>query len=140
MVETSIKTILCSKCGNPMPELRLTKFGYDFCVNCSAEKPKIGKITTMGEGDHTWNEIQIIDQETARRLKELESIRTPIDDLDYEREDTDEVIENLQKTVKTYLQSGDEEEEIEEEDEDEDLEEEEELDVVPDIYYPEEED
>ena len=35
-----IKMIKCLKCGEDMPELRLTRFGYDFCINCSTEEPK----------------------------------------------------------------------------------------------------
>jgi len=30
-----LKMIPCNCCGEPMPELRLTKYGYNFCVKCS---------------------------------------------------------------------------------------------------------
>ena len=43
-----------------MPELRLTKFGYDYCVNCSTEKPKRPIQITGGNGDHTYNTIKIV--------------------------------------------------------------------------------
>ena len=56
-----IKYINCSVCNKPMPELRLTKFGYKFCVNCSETKPKKALNVTFGEGDHTYNETIIID-------------------------------------------------------------------------------
>ena len=26
------KMIPCSSCGEPMPELRLTQYGYDYCI------------------------------------------------------------------------------------------------------------
>ena len=55
-----MKMINCSKCGVAMPELRLTKFGYDFCVNCSTEKPKKAINVTGGSGDHTYNTIQVV--------------------------------------------------------------------------------
>ena len=34
-IPNKMKMIPCSQCGTPMPELRLTQYGYDFCVNCS---------------------------------------------------------------------------------------------------------
>jgi hypothetical protein len=44
-----------------MPELRLTKFGYKNCVNCSDTKPKKAINAQFGEGDHTFNEIVFIE-------------------------------------------------------------------------------
>lgn len=35
-----IVMIPCNSCGEPMPELRTTLYGYKFCVNCSTTKPK----------------------------------------------------------------------------------------------------
>ena len=53
--------IPCNSCGEPMPELRTTLYGYKFCVNCSTTKPKKALNVTFGEGDHTFNETIIID-------------------------------------------------------------------------------
>lgn len=142
MTETALKMIPCSRCGELMPELRLTRFGYEVCVNCSSEKPKVGKITTKGEGDHTWNEIEILDSSLASKLTTLQKSETLINDLDF-IEDDDEIFDTIQRTVKTYLslEEGEEsyQEEDEEEEEEEDLEYEEELDLVPYIYCEEEE-
>ena len=59
------KMIPCKVCEGPMPELRLTTYGYNFCVICSETgnriKPKHGVAVTMGEGDHTWVETIIMD-------------------------------------------------------------------------------
>ena len=55
-----MEMINCSRCGVDMPKLRLTKFGYDFCVNCSTEKPKKAINVTGGSGDHTYNTIQVV--------------------------------------------------------------------------------
>ena len=71
----SIKMIDCPKCGEKMPELRLTKFGYNFCVNCSTEKPKKALSITGGSGDHTYNTIQVVTSEqydSFKRQEELE--------------------------------------------------------------------
>ncbi len=62
-----MKMIPCSKCGAPMPELRLTKFGYSFCVSCSENNnlvgTKRGVSVQKGEGDHTWTETVIMNEE-----------------------------------------------------------------------------
>ena len=54
-----LKMIKCIKCGEDMPELRLTKFGYEVCVNCSTTGAYKAVSTVNGVGDHTWNDIQI---------------------------------------------------------------------------------
>ena len=56
------KMIKCVKCDKDMPELRLTKFGYNFCVNCSTVGAKKGVPVVRGTGDHTWNEIEIVEE------------------------------------------------------------------------------
>ena len=56
-----IKYINCSVCNKPMPELRLTKFGYEFCVNCSDTKPKRAVNAQFGQGDNTFEEIVFIE-------------------------------------------------------------------------------
>ena len=55
--------IKCTKCGANMPELRLTQYGYDFCVNCSTVGAKKGVPVVRGTGDHTWNEIEIVEEQ-----------------------------------------------------------------------------
>jgi hypothetical protein len=76
------KMITCKSCGEPMPELRLTQYGYDFCVTCSengkGEGKKHGIPVMMGEGDHTWIETVIMDdkqfeayQRNEKALKDL---------------------------------------------------------------------
>ena len=57
----NITYIDCIVCNQPMPELRLTKFGYKSCVNCSTTKPKQAVNAQFGEGDHTFNEIVFIE-------------------------------------------------------------------------------
>jgi hypothetical protein len=68
-----MEMIKCSKCKNDMPKLRLTEYGYDFCINCSDVKPKVGRIRVVGEGDYTATELDILDQDTAKKLQELEN-------------------------------------------------------------------
>ena len=60
-----LKMIPCSICGQPMPELRLLKAGFSYCVTCSENGlgagRKQGIPVMMGEGDHTWIETVIMD-------------------------------------------------------------------------------
>ena len=64
-IKTPIKMemISCSRCGSSMPKLRLTKYGYDFCVNCSTVGTKRGIPITRGSGDHTWTETIIMEED-----------------------------------------------------------------------------
>ncbi len=70
----NIKMIKCIKCGADMPELRLTKFGYKVCVNCSTTSAYRAVSTINGTGDHTWNDIQIV---TAEQAKQLDNQKKP---------------------------------------------------------------
>jgi len=69
-MENNMKMIKCIKCEEDMPELRLTKFGYKVCVNCSTTGAYKAVSTVNGTGDHTWNDIQIM---TADQSKQLNS-------------------------------------------------------------------
>lgn len=68
-----LEKIKCTRCKDEMPKLRLTNYGYDFCVKCSDVQPKVGRIRVVGEGDYTATELDILDQDTAKRLQELEN-------------------------------------------------------------------
>ena len=69
------KMIDCRSCGSEMPELRLTQYGYNFCVTCSengkGEGMKHGIPVLMGEGDHTWVETVIMDDEQYKSINVL---------------------------------------------------------------------
>lgn len=58
--------ISCPKCGNDMPKLRKTEYGYNFCVTCSEKYNMVGKTRGVsvqkGEGDHTWIETIIMNE------------------------------------------------------------------------------
>ena len=64
--------IPCPKCGNDFP-LKRKELGYHVCVNCSTAKPVVGFTTVNGEGDHTYNDIVIMDQDRAKALVEAEA-------------------------------------------------------------------
>ena len=72
-----LKMIECVSCLDEMPELRLTQYGYNFCVKCSESgnkvKPKHGIPVMMGEGDHTWIETIIMDDEQYKAYQNQEA-------------------------------------------------------------------
>ena len=73
-----MKMIRCSKCEDEMPELRLTRFGYDFCVNCSTEKPKVAMSVTGGSGDHTYNTNQVLTSDQYDIIKKQEQLNKKV--------------------------------------------------------------
>lgn len=119
-----LEKIKCSRCTGDMPKLRLDNYGYDFCVNCSDVKPKVGRIRVIGEGDYTVTEMDVLDQDTARKLQELQNIsrgvrNVPLEILNY---DEDEVADDaraletaIDKVIEDDLEVVIEDDEVEEE-------------------------
>jgi len=68
-----LKMIPCPKCKQDFPELRKTKYGYNFCVDCSTIEAKVGITTVEGVGDHTWNGLIILEQSTANAIAKREA-------------------------------------------------------------------
>ena len=92
-----LKMIPCSNCGAMMPELRLLKYGYSYCVKCSeaglGEGRKQGVPILMGEGDHTWVETVIMDENQYEQYLAQEKAEAKLDKvtqaekLDFDKED-----------------------------------------------------
>jgi hypothetical protein len=68
-----LEMITCTKCNNQMPKLRKEKYGYTYCVSCSTEKPLMARTVTFGTGDDIWTDTEIITQDQAQRILELEA-------------------------------------------------------------------
>ena len=110
-----LEMIPCPKCGNDFPKKR-KELGYHVCVNCSSVKPVVGITTVEGSGDHTYNDMIIMDQDRAiaiaSKAAELAGKKVDIEMLDL---DVDEA--EINHTVKEQVQKilDDENEEEEEE-------------------------
>lgn len=64
---------LCIVCQEEINPLRIKALPETkTCVNHSTVGAKRGRILTLGEGDHTYNEIEILDEETYRKVTALE--------------------------------------------------------------------
>ena len=106
-----LKMIPCPKCGNDFPEKR-KELGYHVCVNCSTVKPKVGVTTVEGSGDHTYNDIIIMDQDDyisiARKEAELSGRKVDIEMLDFDVDET-EVSQSIKERVDTILDDEEDE-------------------------------
>ena len=109
---SELKMIPCPKCGNDFPELRKTKYGYNFCVNCSDVEPVVGVTTVEGTGDHTYNDIIIMDQSQWRAIAEKEAElrgqKANIELIDFDDElDENEVSQSLKDGIRNVLNDED---------------------------------
>lgn len=68
-----LEMIPCPKCGNDFPKLRKELYGYHVCVNCSTVEAVVGITTVEGTGDHTYNDLIIMDQKRAKAIAEKEA-------------------------------------------------------------------
>jgi hypothetical protein len=104
-----LEKIKCSRCNGDMPKLRLDNYGYDFCVNCSDVKPKVGRIRVIGEGDYTVTEMDVLDQDTARKLQELENTsrgvrNVPLEILNYDEDEVADDARALETAVDKVIE------------------------------------
>jgi hypothetical protein len=103
-----LEKIKCSRCQEDMPKLRLTIYGYDFCVNCSDVKPKVGRIRVIGEGDYTVTELDVLDQDVARKLQEMENTsrgikNNPLEVLDFDEDEASDDLKTLEIVTEQAL-------------------------------------
>lgn len=64
---------LCTVCQEEINPLRIKALpDTKTCVNHSTVGAKRGRILTLGEGDHTYNEIEILDEDVYRKVVALE--------------------------------------------------------------------
>lgn len=108
--------IPCPKCGSDFPELRKTLYNYHVCVNCSTTKPVVGITTVEGTGDHTYNDIIIMDQDRALAIERAaneamgkKTVDVEIIDFDKEPMNENEVTQSIKDQTKNILE-GDEQE------------------------------
>ena len=126
-----IEQIKCTRCKNDMPKARLDLYGYDFCITCSDVKPKVGRIRVVGEGDYTATELDVLDQDTARKLQEMENTargvrNVPLEILNFDEDelsdDSRAISEATDKALEGELEVIDEEEDLEDLEDVEDVE------------------
>ena len=69
----TIQMLKCPSCGEMTLHPKRKEMGYHVCVNCSTAKPVVGITTVEGSGDHTYNDIIIMDQDRYRAIAQKEA-------------------------------------------------------------------
>lgn len=119
-----LEMIPCPKCGNDFPKLRKDTYGYTVCVECSTVEPVVGITTVEGVGDHTYNDLIIMDQSKARaiarREAELKGRRIHLDVLDFAEDEDEDTVRSITEQVSRILEKNDTLEDDDEEDDDND--------------------
>ena len=110
-MQQTLKQIPCPKCGNDFPELRKELYGYHTCVNCSTTDKVVGITTVEGTGDHTWNDIIIMDRKKAisiaKKEAELTGRKVDIEMIDMDKDET-EVSQSIKEGISQSLAESDE--------------------------------
>lgn len=74
MISDNLEVVTCSRCGKPYPKKR-KDCGYDYCVDCSAERPYSYIFESHEAGsDSMYVETIIVTAEEADRNQNLKEI------------------------------------------------------------------
>lgn len=108
MVETmkNVQMLQCPACGEFTLHPKRKELGYHVCVNCSSADKVVGITTVEGSGDHTWNDIIIMDQDKAasiaRKEAEVMGRKVDIEMLDFDGDDM-AISQSLKERVQQVL-------------------------------------
>lgn len=80
-----LEMVKCPVCGKPFPKKRV-ELGYNTCVNCSTVKRVVGLGEDLGEGDHTYSVLHIVQPEVARAVYRAQNMGKVTVDVDAEDE------------------------------------------------------
>jgi hypothetical protein len=102
----------CPRCAEEKLPVKRKELGYHVCVDCSTAKPVVGITTVEGSGDHTYNDIIIMDQDRALAIQaaadEIAGKKTHLEVLDLDK-DENEVTQSVKEAVHNVV--NDEEQE-----------------------------
>ena len=102
----NVQMLKCPACGEYTLHPKRKELGYHVCVNCSSAKPVVAITTVEGSGDHTWNDIIIMDQDKAASIakKEAEVMgrRVDIEMIDFDEDDM-AISQSLKERVQQVL-------------------------------------
>lgn len=111
---TKIQMLKCPACGEFTLHPKRKELGYHVCVNCSSAKPVVAITTVEGSGDHTWNDIIIMDQDKAaaiaRKEAEVMGNKIDIEMLDFDEDDM-AISQSVKERVQQVLDDQEDDEE-----------------------------
>lgn len=106
----------CKVCGVEIHPLRLKALPSAVtCVEHSSAGRKRGRILSLGEGDHNYNELEVLEEDDFIRIRQLESSRgrgdakasIALEILDYEKSETSDNHNALQSASRDYVSDPD---------------------------------
>jgi hypothetical protein len=106
----------CKVCGEEIHPLRLKALPSAVtCVEHSSAGRKRGRILSLGEGDHNYNELEVLEEDEFIRVRQLESSRgrgtakasIALEILDYEKSDTSDDHNALHSASRDYVSDPD---------------------------------
>jgi len=68
-----IQMLQCPACGEYTLHPKRKELGYHVCINCSTTEAVVGITTVEGSGDHTYNDIIIMDKRKAVAIAKREA-------------------------------------------------------------------
>ena len=96
----------CPACGEFTLHPKRKELGFHVCVNCSSTKPVVAITTVEGSGDHTWNDIIIMDQDKAasiaRKEAEVMGRKVDIELINFDEDDV-AISQSLKERVQQVL-------------------------------------
>lgn len=104
----NVKMLQCPACGQFTLHPKRKELGYHVCVHCSTAEPVVGITTVEGSGDHTYNDIIIMDRKQAVAIakKEAEisgkSSHSALELLDLDK-DEDKIAEKVSSKMQAIL-------------------------------------
>lgn len=107
----------CKVCGEEINPLRVKVLPTAVtCVEHSTAGRKRGRVLSLGEGDHNYNELEVVEEDEYIRLRQLESSRgrgdakasIALEILDYEKSETSDDHNALQSASRDYVADPDE--------------------------------
>ena len=103
----NVKMLKCPACGEFTLHPKRKELGYHVCINCSTTEPVVGITTVEGSGDHTYNDIIIMDQDKARaiatREAELKGQKVNIEMIDLDIDETS-VSQSVKEAINNVLE------------------------------------
>ena len=110
-MQNNVQMLQCPACGQYTLHPKRKELGYHVCVNCSTADKVVGITTVEGKGDHTWNDLIIMDRKKAISIAvkeaELTGRKVDIEIQDYEKDEAS-VTQSVEEKVSQSLDPQDE--------------------------------
>jgi hypothetical protein len=98
----------CVGCGGEIHPKRVEILPYTkTCVGCSTTEKKGGMTVQLGEGDHTYNEIIIMDRDDLNKIEDLQNRHKKVIDGSHKAEMLNDEDEDAPSSSTTIDDSGD---------------------------------